>query len=105
MLRLFRVVSLVEGLSYVVLLAVAMPLKYVAGHPEAVTHAGRIHGGLFILFVIALLLAAREQRWPRSASTTAFLAGIVPLGAFWLEHRLRSGSFPSRGGTATPPAS
>lgn len=86
----FRVVSFIEGLSYVVLLGVAMPLKYLAGHAEAVTHAGRIHGGLFVLFVIALV----ATRWPRPAQTTAFIAGLIPFGAFWLEHRIRAGKFP-----------
>jgi integral membrane protein len=54
----FRVVSLLEGLSYVALMGIAMPLKYLAGNPGAVRIAGTIHGGLFVLFVLALVLAA-----------------------------------------------
>lgn len=101
MLSLFRVVSLVEGLSYLVLLAIAMPLKYLAGHPEVVTRAGQIHGALFVLFVITLVGAAREHDWSRRATATAMVAGIVPLGAFWLEHQLRRGRFPA--GVRVPP--
>lgn len=89
----FRVVSLVEGISYVLLLGIAMPLKYVGGNTEAVPLAGRIHGGLFVLFCIALVLAARERKWSRGQMTTAMVAAVLPLGAFWLEHRLRSGRF------------
>jgi integral membrane protein len=96
----FRAVSLIEGISYIVLLAIAMPLKYVAGHPEVVTHAGRIHGALFVVFIVALLAASREQGWDRRAQTTAFIAAILPLGAFWLERQFRTGRFPS----AAPPA-
>jgi integral membrane protein len=95
-LSLFRVVSFLEGISYVVLLGIAMPLKYVAGHPEAVTHAGRIHGALFVLFVIALVAASREQGWHRRAMTIAMIAAVLPLGAFWLEHQIRRRRFPAR---------
>lgn len=95
MLSLFRVVSFVEGLSYIVLVAIAMPLKYVAGQPEMVKHAGRIHGALFVLFVITLVSAAREHDWSKRAMTTAMIAGFIPLGAFWLEHQFRRGRFPA----------
>jgi len=90
----FRVVSLIEGLSYVVLLAIAMPLKYLGEVPDAVTHVGQIHGGLFVLFAIALVHVSAEHRWRPRASALAMLASIVPLGAFWLERALRRGEFP-----------
>ncbi|MDX2092303.1 MAG: DUF3817 domain-containing protein [Kofleriaceae bacterium] len=93
-LRRFRIVSLLEGLSYVGLLGVAMPLKYLAGQPEAVMHLGRVHGLLFVLFVIALIGVSSEQQWRARASGTAMLAAILPLGAFWLERQLRRGAFP-----------
>lgn len=89
----FRIVSLVEGISYVVLLGIAMPLKYAAGEPAAVAVAGRIHGGLFVLFGLALALVAIRDRWPRRATMIAFVAAMVPLGAFWLERKLR-GNWP-----------
>jgi integral membrane protein len=92
----FRLVSLCEGMSYVVLLAIAMPLKYAAGQPRAVTIVGGIHGALFVLFCIALLAAAREQRWKIRTMVVAMIAAILPLGAFWLERALRRGEFPSR---------
>lgn len=91
----FRVVSLIEGISYVVLLAVAMPLKYAAGMPAVVSHAGRIHGALFVLFVLAIASVSADQKWPRRASMTAFIAALLPLGAFWLEREFRRGRFPA----------
>ena len=90
----FRLVSLLEGLSYVVLLGIAMPLKYLAGDTAAVPLAGRIHGGLFVLFVLALVHAAWVERWPRRAQGIAMIAALLPLGAFWLERGLRRGTFP-----------
>ncbi len=92
----FRMVSLLEGVSYVVL-ALAMPLKYLAGEPAAVAIAGRIHGGLFVVFVLALMSVAWRDQWPRRATLTALVAAIVPLGAFWLERKLR-GPWPAAGG-------
>lgn len=88
----FRVVSLLEGLSYVVLMGVAMPMKYLGGDTTAVPLFGRVHGGLFVLFCLALASAASAERWSRKQTATAMIAALVPLGAFWLEHRIRRGA-------------
>jgi integral membrane protein len=90
----FRLISLIEGISYVVLLGIAMPLKYAAGYPAAVTVVGSIHGGLFVLFALALGAVAMKQRWPMRASALAMIAALLPLGAFVLERALRRGTFP-----------
>lgn len=91
----FRAISLIEGISYVLLLGIAMPLKYAAGMPAVVTHAGRIHGALFVLFVLALAHVSSTQKWPGRASATAFIAALLPFGAFWLERAFRRGQFPA----------
>ena len=85
----FRLISLLEGISYVVLLGIAMPLKYAAGHPGAVRIAGGVHGALFIAFCLALYAVANNRDWTRRQVATAMFAALLPLGAFWLEHRLR----------------
>ena len=85
----FRVVSLLEGLSFLVLLGVAMPIKYAAGDPTWVKVLGPIHGGLFVLFVLALSRAAGAADWPRSRVASALVASVLPFGALWLELRLR----------------
>lgn len=85
----FRLISLIEGISYVVLLGIAMPLKYAAGNTDAVPIVGRIHGGLFVVFVLALAAVASERKWNGKAIAVAMIAALVPLGAFWLEARLR----------------
>lgn len=92
----FRLVSLLEGLSYVVLIAVAMPMKYFASNTTAVPLVGRIHGGLFVLFCIVLASTASARGWTRKQSAIAFIAALVPLGAFWLEHQIRRGTFERR---------
>lgn len=89
-LRSFRLVAFLEGLSFVVLLFIAMPLKYYAGLPLAVRVVGIVHGVLFIGFVITLLRAATVHRWPVSRSLVAFVASLLPLGTFVFDRSLRA---------------
>jgi integral membrane protein len=85
----FRAIALIEGVSYLLLLAVAMPLKYIAGFPEAVLAVGWAHGVLFVLFVVALAEVSFKRRWRLVRILGAFLASLVPFGAFVLDARLR----------------
>ena len=89
-MKTFRFVSLAEGVSWLLLLFVAMPLKYGFGQPEAVRVLGRVHGGLFVLFLLTLSMAAVEAGWNFKQVARAFLASLVPFGAFWLEKTLRA---------------
>ena len=84
-----RVAAGLEGISYLVLLGIAMPLKYMAGRPEAVQVVGWIHGGLFVLFLLALGDAWRRTRWPYERVAAAVAAGVIPFGTFVLDRRLR----------------
>ncbi len=79
-LRQLRLVALLEGVSFILLLFVAMPLKYYAGLPLAVRVVGLVHGILFILFVIALLRAASARQWPLHRSAIAFVSSLLPFG-------------------------
>jgi integral membrane protein len=88
-LRQLRLVAFLEGSSFLLLLIVAMPLKYLAGLPLAVRVAGSVHGALFIWFVVALYRAARARDWPRRRSVTAFVASILPFGTFVFDASLR----------------
>lgn len=88
-LRILRLVALLEGVSFHLLLGVAMPLKYALGMPEAVRVAGGLHGALFVAFVGALAWAASERRWALRRSGAIFAAASVPLGMFWIDATLR----------------
>ena len=83
----FRLVSLIEGLSYALLVFVAMPLKYGLDQPEMVRVVGMAHGVLFVAFVGALLLALRERGWSIGRAGVLFGASMVPLGALWIERQ------------------
>lgn len=78
----FRGIALLEGISYVLLLFVAMPLKYIWQMPAAVRAVGMAHGVLFVVYVLALLLAATERKWSVGKSAKLFIASLVPFGAF-----------------------
>ena len=88
-LQQLRLVAFLEGSSFVILLFVAMPLKYLAGFPLAVRIAGSIHGALFLVFLVALYRAARARAWPRRRSLTAFVSSILPFGTFVFDASLR----------------
>ena len=88
-LRALRLYAFLEGASLVLLLFVAMPLKYLFGLPIAVRVAGGVHGLLFLSFVLALYRAASEQKWPLSRSLTALGASLVPGGTFALDRTLK----------------
>jgi integral membrane protein len=88
-LRHLRAIALAEGVSFLALLLVAMPLKYLAGFPLAVRVVGLVHGLLFLAFLVALLRAASDRGWPLRRSALAFLSSIVPFGTFVFDRSLR----------------
>jgi integral membrane protein len=88
-LRQFRVVAYLEGLSYLLLLGVAMPLKYLADLPVAVRVVGSVHGLLFVAFVVALARAALARSWPVTRSAWMFVSSLVPFGMLILDRALR----------------
>ena len=83
-----RVVGFLEGWSFLILLLVAMPLKYLANQPQAVRYVGMAHGLLFVAYVALVLQNALESRWPLRKTLLALLASFIPLGPFWAERRL-----------------
>ncbi len=88
-LERLRAVGFLEGTSYLLLLGVAMPLKYLAGMPGMVRVVGWAHGLLFVLFVAAIFDAARRHRWPAGRVLGALAASVLPFGPFVLDRRLR----------------
>ncbi len=88
-LKNFRIISLAEGISLLVLLFIAMPMKYFMGMPEAVKVVGWIHGILFIVYVGLLIIVQLTQRWSFIFLLGAFIASMVPFGTFILDKQLR----------------
>ena len=88
-IRVFRMIALAEGISFLTLLFIAMPIKYVMGMPEVVRVVGTMHGVLFLLYVGLLAMLHVRQRWSFSFSLYALLASMIPFGTFMLDKQLR----------------
>jgi integral membrane protein len=87
-LHTLRLMSRIEGTSTLLLFFVAMPLKYFAGMPRAVTVVGAIHGMLFLTVVWMFYQAIERVPLPRKLAMLGMLAAVVPFGPFILDRRL-----------------
>jgi len=83
----FRLINKVEGYSFLLLLFIAMPLKYMAGYPVATKIAGMIHGVLFIGFIYQLIVATDEVPFSKKEAFIFFVASVLPFGSFYNEKR------------------
>ena len=86
----FRLIGFIEGMSYLTLLLIAMPLKYVYGYPEAVKVVGMAHGVLFILFLVLLAGSAYKYRFTPALNIVFFVASLIPFGTFFMDKKLKS---------------
>lgn len=85
-----RKAALVEGLSYLILLGIAMPLKYVLDLPLAVTLVGWIHGVLFVWLCVLILVAMIRAGLSFGRATAVFIASLLPFGPYVLDKRIVS---------------
>ena len=88
-LKQLRYISLIEGISYLFLLIIGMPLKYGLSILWVNKVLGMIHGILTIGFVVILFQTWQSKRLSFGHSTQVFLASLIPFGAFWAEHKLK----------------
>lgn len=86
---LLRLFTFLEGLSYLMLTCVAMPLKYGLGLPIAVKLAGGLHGVLFLGFAMNLYQTQAELSWPKRRSLVLLAASLVPGSLVWMDRELR----------------
>ena len=84
-----RCISILEGLSFLALLFIAMPFKYMFGEPLFVRYVGMAHGVLFILFVASLFETSQRHAWSVKFCLFCFACSLVPFAPFWLESKLK----------------
>jgi len=89
-LQILRMVGLIEGVSYLILLGIAMPLKYFAGIPEAVKVVGWAHGVLFMAYLAAMGWAQLKRHWGLLKLAWVFVASLLPFGTFVLDKQLKA---------------
>lgn len=93
-IQMLRKIGLAEGVSFLLLLFVAMPLKYFMGLPEAVKFAGWAHGVLFVAYSAAVLYVRETCNWSLLKSLMALGAGLLPFGTFLLDRELKKQMVP-----------
>jgi len=84
-----RILGCIEGISYLVLLLIAMPLKYIAEMPSMVTWVGWAHGILFVLYCFIILEVKITKSWGVWISTIPFIAALIPFGTFLIDGWLK----------------
>jgi integral membrane protein len=82
-----RWAAILEGWSLILLLLVAMPLKYLAGMPGAVQVIGMAHGILFIIYIILVIEVKVKYKWSIQKTLLAMIASVIPLGTFYVERK------------------
>lgn len=88
-IRDLRVIGIAEGISFLVLLLIAMPIKYILGNPLPVKYTGWVHGVLFLAYVFAVLRAAWSLKWNLKSTALFMAASLVPLATFVLDKNLK----------------
>lgn len=81
----FRKIAFIEGISFLVLLGIAMPLKYWYGMPKAVSIVGGLHGGLFVAFVFLAWEVTNRYNKSWGWLIKAFVSSLIPFGTFILD--------------------
>jgi integral membrane protein len=89
-LKALRLVAFLEGMSFLLLLLIAMPLKYVWDMKLGVRILGPVHGLLFVAFLGAVWHAGLERDWPLRRYVWALVASLIPGGTFVLDRSLKS---------------
>jgi integral membrane protein len=89
MINLYRKTALIEGVSYLILLFIAMPLKYIFNISEAVKYFGWIHGVLFLVFAMVLLAAAIKYKWSVKRIAIYLIGSVLPFVPFYLDKSLK----------------
>lgn len=88
-IALLRKIALVEGVSFLILLCIAMPLKYVWDMPQPVRIVGMAHGVLWMAFCLCLLHSTMVAKWPLGRSALVFVAALIPFGPWLVDGRLK----------------
>lgn len=85
--RIFSIISTLEGISFLVLLGIAMPLKYIYDQPEMVQIVGMAHGVLFLLYIAGAVYVSQLLGWSLKTLAIVVLCSLIPFGPFYVEKK------------------
>ena len=89
MIQTLRILGNIEGISYLLLLGVAMPMKYYFEMPMAVKIVGMAHGVLFVAYCLLLAACMKKFNWKLRFGIYLFLATLIPFGTFVTDRKLK----------------
>lgn len=85
--KTFKIISTLEAISFLVLLGIAMPLKYVWDLPQMVSVVGMAHGLLFVLYIIGAYFMKEKLNWSWGTLFIVLVCSVLPFGPFWAEKK------------------
>lgn len=88
--KLFRITAHLEGWSYLLLLGIAMPMKYLWDQPWLIRPLGMAHGFLFIGYVVLVFLVSKEKKWNNKFTIWAYAASLLPIATFLVSRDMDS---------------
>lgn len=83
----FRIIAFLEGVSYLLLLFIAVPIKYYFEDPQYVKLLGMPHGLLFSIYIIIAFLIKNEQKWNIKSFFIVIIASVIPFGTFYVDRK------------------
>jgi integral membrane protein len=97
----YRIIAWIVGVILLVLVLVAMPLKYLGDNDTVVAAVGPVHGFLFMVYVALTFDLGRRAGWPLSRMLLVMLAGTIPFLSFWAERKVSRSWIPALAGETT----
>ena len=86
-LNIFRIIAFLEGVSYILLLGIATPVKYLANDPQYVKLLGMPHGLLFIAYLVLAFMIKPDFNWPKKDFAKVLAASVIPFGTFYIDKK------------------
>ena len=88
-IKTLRIIGIAEGISFLLLLFIAMPMKYMLDNPILVKYVGMGHGLLFILLLVILFIVCEKHKWSLSIFLMGLVASILPFGPFLFDRKIK----------------
>ena len=87
MKNIFRFISFLEGISFLLLILIAVPIKYFEGNEFYVKLLGMPHGILFVLYIVLLVFIKKQMKWNFKITGIVAIASIIPFGTFYVDKK------------------
>ena len=87
MVRFFKIISILEGISLLAILLISMPLKYFFDNPGPNQVIGMAQGNPFLIYIVLAILVKNELKWSIKTLTIVLICSVIPCGTFWMDYK------------------